>query len=295
METPRRKTVILSTAIVILIVIAFFIGTLYTPYGARLGEPRLGVSEAPMPTPKPAPKLQRPLEGYEYVPVEERIVIYTARISLETPDIDGTLSKIRSSAERYGGYIAGSSRSTYGMQATAEITIRVPKDVFHRAVQEIESYGKILDESMTSEDVTEEYIDLKARLSSLEKEEERLHEILDLAGTVEEILAIERELARVRGEIESLQGRIKYLEQSVALSVITVRLVEPPPPFTPPGINWGEILETALHGFFAVLRGLIILIVSLLPLAIIGIPAYLLYKRRRKHVEEGRTTQRGER
>jgi hypothetical protein len=284
----RRNLLILSAAIIVLVAAAFFIGTLYLPYGEGPGVPRPGVSEVPIATPTPTPKLGEALTGYEYGRVEERMVIYTAHISLETRDIDGTLSRIRGLAERYGGYVAGSSKSTYGMQAAAEITIRVPKDAFHRAVQEIEGYGKVLDEGMTSEDVTEEYIDLKARLSSLEAEEERLKEVLDLAGTVEDILAVERELARVRGEIESLQGRIKYLEQSVALSVITVRLVEPPPPFTPPGLNWGEILETALHGFFAVLRGMIILVVSLLPLAIVGVPAYYFYRRRRRKAEAAR-------
>jgi len=233
------------------------------------------IAEYPTPTPTPAPGPK----GVEYT--QERMVIYNAYLSLETGDIGATLAKIRSLAESYGGYVAGSARSSYGMQATAEITIRVPKDKFHVAVQEIETYGKVLDERTSSEDVTQQYIDLKARLENLQRQEKRLNEILDMARTVDEVLNVERELERIRGEIESLQGQINYFERSVAMSVITVGLKEPPPPFTPPGMDWGETFETALTAFFAVVRGLIILIVSLLPLVVIGVPAYYVYRRRK--------------
>jgi hypothetical protein len=214
------------------------------------------------------------------------MVIYNAYISLETNEIEGVLVKIRALAERYGGYVASSSRSIYGMQATAEITIRVPKDKFHMAVQEIETFGKVIDERTTSEDVTTQYIDLKARLENLQKQEKRLAEILGMAQTVDEVLSVEKELERVRGEIESLQGQINYIERSVAMSVITVRLTEAPPPFTPPGMDWGEVFETALRGLFLVVRGLIILVVSLLPLGIIGASGYYIYRRRRKVKEK---------
>ena len=273
----RKRLAVISVIVAILLVASFFVGTLYSPYGgfmeSRPWGPQVVEYPTPTPTPTPAPK------SAEYT--QERMVIYNAYVSLETRDIAGTLTKIRSLAESYGGYVAGSSRSSYGMQATAEITIRVPKDKFHVAVQEIETYGKVLDERTTSEDVTQQYIDLKARLSNLQKQEQRLIEILGMARTVDEVLNVERELERVRGEIESLQGQINYLERSVAMSVITVSLKEPLPPFTPPGMDWGETFESALRGFFAVVRGLIILVVSLLPLVVIGVPVYYVYRRRK--------------
>jgi len=64
------------------------------------------------------------------------------------------------------------------------------------------------------------------------------------------------------------------------MSSIVVNLIEPLPPFTQPGLDWGETFEMALRGFFGIIRGLIILIVSLIPLIIIGVPAYYLYRRR---------------
>jgi hypothetical protein len=276
-----KRIVAVSMVVAALLIASFFIGTLYSPYRMTgVGDlyretgivaPKMGEA-IPTPTPAPTPA--------EYA--EERMVIYNAYISLETRDLEGVLAKIRVLAEGYGGYVVGTSRSSYGAQATAEITIRIPQDKFHMAVQQIEGYGEVLDEHTTSEDVTERYIDLKARLGNLERQEKRLHEILDMAKTVEEILEVERELTRVRGEIESLQGQINYLERSVAMSLITVSLKEPPPPFTPPGVDWGETFEIALTGFFTVIRGLIILIVSILPIAAIALLAYYLYRRRRR-------------
>ncbi|WP_455283605.1 DUF4349 domain-containing protein [[Eubacterium] cellulosolvens] len=271
----RSKILVISSVVVILLLASFFIGMLYSPYGP------VGVETPPAVMPKAETELaysSRP--GAQPTP-QERLVIYNAYLSLETGDIQGGLGMIRRLAEDYGGYVASSSRSTYGMQSRAEMAIRVPKDKFHAAVQEIETYGKVLDESTTSEDITQQYIDLKARLNNLQKQEERLHEVLDMAKTVDEILKVESELARVRGEIDSLQGQINYLEGNVEMSLISVELIEPAPPFTPPGMDWGETFEIAIVGFFTVLRGMIILAVSLIPLAAVGVPAYYVYKRRK--------------
>jgi len=279
----RKKIAIISSVVIVLLVASFFVGTFYSPYGFYGGfesgplAPK-EVIPTPTPTPSPTPTIA-PTPG-AITPVEQ-MVIYNAYVSLETSDIEGVLAKIRALTEGYGGYVAGSSRSSYGMQATAEITVRVPKDKFQVAVPEIETYGKVLDERTTSEDVTQQYIDLKARLGNLQKQEQRLVEILGMARTVDEVLNVERELERVRGEIESLQGQVNYLERSVAMSVITVSLREPAPPFTPPGMDWGETFESALRGFFTVVRGLIILVVSLLPLVVIGGLAYYVYRRRK--------------
>jgi hypothetical protein len=283
----RKKIAAMTAIIMILLVASFFIGEFYAPYG------QLGAFEPAPPVPGATPvtlattiasrTVLSATVGAEYEGgAQERMIIYNGRISLETSRIEDTLAKIRALAEGYGGYVTGSSRSTYGMQAAAEITIRVPKDKFRTAVQEIETYGKVLDENTSSEDVTQQYIDVKARLDNLQKQEQRLREILTMATTVDEILKVENELARVRGDIESLQGQINYLERNVEMSVISVNLIEPAPPFTPPGMNWGETFETAIMGFFIVLRGLVILVVSLIPVAIIGVPAYYVYRRRKQ-------------
>ena len=272
----RKKVLIISSGIIVLVVASFFVGTFYAPYGAISG----GSLPSVMTQTQSGPiytEMRKDLST-----PQERTVIYNAQLSLEANDVQGTLQKIRALAEGYGGYVASSSRSTYGAQGRADIAIRVPKDKFQAAIQQIETYGKVLDEGTTSEDITQQYIDLKARVNNMQRQEERLREILDMAKTVDEILRVESELERVRGEIDSLQGQINYLEGNVEMSLITVTLTEPAPPFTPPGMDWGETLEIAISGLFTVIRGMIIVVVSLIPVVIVAVPIYYLYKRRKQ-------------
>jgi hypothetical protein len=271
----RRKALIVSSGIVVLVIASLFVGTLYSRYGVIGGEPLPSVMTQTQGAP-----MDTEVRKDQSTP-QERVVIYNGQLSLEANDIQGTLQKIRALAEGYGGYVASSSRSTYGVQARADIAIRVPKDKFQAAIQQIETYGKVLDEGTTSEDITQQYIDLKARLNNMQRQEERLREILDMAKTVDEILRVESELERVRGEIDSLQGQINYLEGNVEMSLISVMLTEPAPPFTPPGMDWSETLEIAITGLLTVVRGMIILVVSLVPVLVVGVPIYYLYNRRK--------------
>ena len=215
------------------------------------------------------------IEPQPALPSQERMVIYNAYISLETSDMQAVLNRISALAVSSGGYVAGSSRTNTG----AEITIRVPKDSFRSIVQQVETYGKVLNERSSSEDVTQQYIDLRARLENLQRQEQRLRDILNMTKTVDEVLQVERELERVRGDIESLQGQINYIERNEEMSLISIDLTEPPPPFTVPGMDWKETFETALTGLFVVVRGLIILLVSVLPIAVIGVGVYCVYRR----------------
>src|SRR4030042_2980504 len=280
MKMFRNKLILSITAIAIVLAAAFFVGSFLisvsrveTYRGDSASGPRI-ISEAPAPIPAS--------ESIDFITVQDMMIIYNGYISLETDDIDGTLNRIRSLAEGYNGYVAGTSRSMIGNQALADITIRIPQNRFRFTIDDILTYGKVLDERTTSEDVTEQYIDLKARSKNLEILEQSLTDLLNRTATIEEILKVEQELARIRGEIDSLQGQLNYLERNVTMSMIKVSLREPPSPFTPPGMDWGETFETAVRGLFAVISGLIILITAILPLiVIIGIPAYYLQRRKR--------------
>jgi hypothetical protein len=270
---PRNKFVVVSMFVAALLIGSFFVGAFYN---SRIGSETYPSFESRPPSIPTVHQIKISAEHSQSPSAVERMAIYNGYVSLETSDLHGKLTKIRSLAESYGGYVASSSRT----QDSAEITIRVPKDKFRLAVQEIEAYGKVLDERTSSEDSTEQYIDIKARLANLQRQENRLQEILGMAKTVDDVHNVERELERVRGDIEGLQGQINYLERNVAMSVVTVSLVKPQPPFTPHGMGWKETFETALQGLFAVMRGLIILSISLLPLLVIGGSAYYIYRKR---------------
>jgi len=269
----KKKTLLMLLTICILVLSSIFISM----YFSEVKERYYSTLKPPQPSPPPSLAYKEGVKPEEI----ERMLIYNAYISLETQDVKGTLDKIVNLVKSYNGYVASLSISKQEERTIAEITIRVPKDKFHEAVKKIGEYGKLLDEQTSSEDITEHYIDLKARLENLKKQEKRLHEILEIAKTVDEILEVEKELERIRGEIESIQGRINYLEKSVEMSMISIRLIEPMPSFTLPTMDIGKVLEIALKGLFFILKGLIIISISSIPLIAIAIPLYYVYKKRK--------------
>ena len=198
----------------------------------------------------------------------ERKIIQTASLSIEVEDFQSSSDSVIAIVERYNGFISDShAYVTDTGRKKGDITIRVPTDKFIAIITEIEHVGTVKSKHASGEDVTEEYIDLEARLNNSERQEQRLQEILDMANNTEEVLEVERELWRVRGEIERLTGRIKYLDNRVELATIHVSLYEPEPITHSWGIR--DALRSAFGGFVSVIRGLIILIGYALPILIL--------------------------
>ncbi|RLG58089.1 MAG: hypothetical protein DRN88_01695, partial [Candidatus Hydrothermarchaeota archaeon] len=159
------------------------------------------------------------------------------------------------------------------------ITAKIPKEKLTEFLNKIETLGEVKYSSISGRDVTEEYIDLEARLKNYEAEERNLLKIMEKAEKVEDILKIEKELARVRGEIEVLKGRIRYLNNRVEFATVTIEIFEPEPITSSFGIR--NALRQAFLGFVKTLNSMIILIGYALPLAIIIFVAHLMYKRKK--------------
>ena len=182
-----------------------------------------------MPTPAPAssvhgyPGSPGPMGGQ--LPAGQRQVISTASLSLRVEDVPAAIDLVREIAQGTGGFVQQMSSFGEGDERQATIILRVPQGLFSAALQGIEALGKPLDQDLGREDVSEQLIDLKARLGSSQREEKSLLALLDRANQVSEILAVERELNRVRSDIERLEGRLNFLERQVALATITVSLV----------------------------------------------------------------------
>ena len=164
----------------------------------------------------------------------DRMVIHNGNVSVSVEDVPVAVDQVRAIAESSGGFVEQLSRTGEGPDQFATITIRVPRAQFFTILDRIGALGEVRDEFVSSDDVTEQFIDLEARLRSATHEEARLVELLDSAETVADLLVIERELGRVRAEIERLQGQINYLGNRVALSTITVSLFPPDTPFVEP-------------------------------------------------------------
>jgi hypothetical protein len=198
----------------------------------------------------------------------ERKIIQRAFLSIEVEDFTTSEEALIRAVERSNGFISDSyAYVTESGRQRGEMIIRVPKDSFLALMAELELLGHVQTKHLSGEDVTEEYIDLQARLNNSRRQEQRLLEILELAGTVKEVLEVERELERVRGEIEQMIGRLTYLENRIELATITVSLGEPEPITQSWGIR--DALRTASAGFVGVIRGMIIAIGYLAPIIIL--------------------------
>ena len=157
---------------------------------------------------------------------QERLIIRTADMSIIAADTEATLAQIAALADSSGGWVVSSN--VYQSTDTAKtgyVQIRVPADGFQSILDAIGGMAvEVTNLSTSGQDVTEEYVDLSARLGNLEATAARLRTFLDEARNVEEALSVSNELSRVEGEIEALKGRMQYLEQSAAYSSIAVNV-----------------------------------------------------------------------
>lgn len=164
----------------------------------------------------------------------DRKIISTGNITVEVEDIEGAVRAVEAVAESMGGYVEVLSRSSGDEFGRASLTIRVPQGQFASAYDRIRELGEVLNEHQGSEDVSEQFIDLEARLNSAKREEQSFLNLLGRANTVSDVLTIERELARVRSDIERYQGQLDFLSRRVDLSTIWVELVPEEGPFIEP-------------------------------------------------------------
>ncbi len=198
----------------------------------------------------------------------DRKIISTASIQLEVKNVQIIFNEITNITVAQGGFISSSSVYDAGGRNNGQVTVRVPQTNFYQTVEHIETLGTTKSKQISGQDVTEEFIDTGARLDNLKRQEARLQEILKMANTVKDVLEVEHELERVRGEIERLTGRLNYLNRSVEMSTITVNAAEPAP-FTVDG-GWGIIdaVKQSVRGFIESIKGIIIFTGFILPILV---------------------------
>lgn len=188
-----------------------------------------------------------------------------------------------------GGYVSSLNEFVDGLgRRSVTIQARVPSDRFDRTVLDLEAMGKVLNKQVTAQDITEEYVDTEARARSLKKTEERLIEHLAKSGVLEDILRVEKELTRVREEIERLDGRLRFLGDRVKYSTITITVQEAPKGETivpPQTFSTAKELSETLRSMVGFLQGVWSRVIWLMvwspfwPLP--AIAAYVVYRRRR--------------
>ena len=218
---------------------------------------------------------------------EERMIVRNGDMSLIVNDVVDTRDEIAQLAERQGGYVVSSWISGEEAEMRGSISIRVTDDKFEQTMAELRNLAIRVDsESTSSRDVTEEYIDLEARLKNAEATENQYLALMDKAVDVEDMLKIQDYLSRVRREIEQIKGQMTYLERTSSTSLITVQLqpATTTKPLVATGWNILEALKSAVRGlviFGQWLATAAIWLLFLLPLwgTIVGI---FYWRRRRK-------------
>jgi hypothetical protein len=222
------------------------------------------------------------------VVVTERKLIRNADITLESDNPADTLRKVTQIAEGSGGFIVSSESKQANAEgqlkpeSTVTVTIKVPAAQFDSVINQIRGAGsRIAQDKISTQDVTEEYIDLEARIRAKQALEAQFMEIMKQARTVQDALEVQRQLSDVRAEIERLEGRRRFLENQTSLSTINITMRPPTQIVSTTGFFYsvkrafGDGLDVAA----AITLGLIQVIVALLPVIIfIGLPIFLVVR-----------------
>ena len=232
-------------------------------------------------TGRPAPAAEPPSAAWG------RRIVRRATLAMELADVDRGLARLIEVIESVGGFVAGTESQTDATGTVrASITAHVPPAAFSRALAALEDLGRVTARRVSGEDVSEEFVDLEARVRNLERQEGQLLGFMERAQKISDLLSLENEVARVRGEIERLSGRIRFLRARTELTTIQVGLSRLPagaPAEDTVARAWERVRDAFRDGWYAAFS-VAALIVSLAaqmsPLAIPLVAAWALYRRR---------------
>lgn len=226
--------------------------------------------------------------GTAYSLPEGRKVVMEGYVRLRVSsveDVPRVAERVSRLADAFGGYV-GEMRVG---EDYATVLLRVPQEKFNKTLEELKKLASVIEVSTTARDVTDQYIDLEARLKALRAQEERLLQLLYQAKTVEELLKVEDYLTRVRSSIEWYEAQLKNLERSIQFSSIRVYIEAPPkevkPIVTFPSFDPTPALASALGLLYSVTYGAIVLLIGLSPLMLAGASGYLAYIKLKKRVK----------
>ena len=202
-------------------------------------------------------------------------VVRYGNLSLEVNDVDVALGRVTTIIEGAGGYISSSSRSGEGEYLYLSVTLRVPAAEFSAVMASLRSEGEVLYEDIYSYEVTMQVLDLEARLENLRASESAFLKLLDRAQTVADVVAVQSELSRIQGDIESFEAQLSGVKDQVEMASVMLSLSLPVSPINAASgdFDLGYEISSALANLINVGRAVIVAAINIV---VIGAPIALL-------------------
>jgi hypothetical protein len=257
-------------------------------YGVTTAESSAAYPPAPAAAPMPQatmPAAGRGFDAADEASAEERKIILTANLQLVVQDMQQTVAIIKDTVVGRGGFVSSSNIWEQGNTLRASMTVRVPAAQMESFLDEVKKMAVHVEREQTGgQDVTEEYVDLEAQLRNLEATETELRELLttvrEKTESAEDVMAVYRELTRVRGEIERYKGRMQYLDRMTALATVELQLSERTAEIIgQPGWQPMQTVRRALNGLVEAAKfgvdALIWIVILVVPL--LAVPAFVIW------------------
>lgn len=222
--------------------------------------------------------------------VMRRMIIRNANITLQVSDINRAMDAIIKLANTSGGYVVNSNISQNTGSTSGEISIRVPAEGLNNVLGQLKSLAtQVTQETISGEDITQQYVNLQSQLENLQKSKSQLEKIMLGATKTEDVLKVHQQLTDTQGQIDVLEGQIKYYKDSVALSLISITLHMSPTIQNDYQSQWriAEVFKSSYVDLISGLRNftysLIQFLVYFLPLALlwgfVGLVVYWVVKK----------------
>lgn len=212
--------------------------------------------------------------------VVRRMIIRNAELFMQVNNVPQAIHAISTFAETSNGYVVRSNinEDPYNRGNTsAEISIRVPAEGLNSALQQLKSMAyKVIQESISGEDITQQYVDLESQLGNLQQSKKQLEKIMAGATNTEDVLKVQQRLSETQGQIDVLQGQIKYYKESVAFSLITIHLTMNPTIEEKSQSQW-KITEAFKSSFINLMNGLRDFTYSVIQIVVYFLPLALLW------------------
>jgi hypothetical protein len=225
------------------------------------------------------------VSGLEVLPQLGTDVVKTAQIAIEvrTDGFEGAFDAVSLLSGRYGGYVQSSSTAGTKVRS-GTLLLRVPANRFDEAMSDLRDLGSVEGESVSSEDVSAQFVDLEARLRAWQAQEAVLLDLMGRATSIEATIRVQSELQDVQFRIEQIKGQLRLLEDRTAFSTIQVTLREPGAPVTPSRAererpSLGQAWDRAVDGFLGVFYVVVVGLGYLVPIAAFAALGWLAYRR----------------